>query len=148
MKLYDANSKPVLDIDTSKEINRGGEGAIYEHPTNPNVVVKVYHQNGNLTEQVLRELIKLPDNFIKPLELFYDKQMRVKGLSMKYLDTHKLVLLANIFNKAAASKGGFTDFIKTRIWENIVLSVLEAHKVEVVLLKSGPGTAAVHLETR
>lgn len=133
MKLYDSVGKPSMDIDTSKEINRGGEGAIYEHPTTSNEVIKVYHTNGNLTEKVLKELMKLPDNFIKPLELFYDKQKRVKGLSMKYLDTHKLVLLAHIFNKAAASKAGFTNAIKKGIWENMILSITDAHREGIVI---------------
>lgn len=133
MKLYDVTGKPCLDIDTSKEINRGGEGAIYEHPNSHDMVVKLYHATGNLSPKVLAELMKLPDNFIKPLELFYEKNGKLKGLSMKYLDTKKLTLLSNIFSKASATKGGYTFPIMVRIWNEIIISVMRAHGEDIVI---------------
>lgn len=133
MKLYDAQGNSVIDIDTSKEINRGGEGTIYAHPSRIDEVVKVYHTNGNLSTTALTELMQLPNNFIKPLELFYDKSRKLKGLSMKYLDTKSLSLLSNTFSKASAQKGGFTDSIRLRICEVLATSLTEAHKVGVII---------------
>lgn len=133
MKLYNEQGNSLVDVDTSKEINRGGEGTIYEYPNRPTEVIKVYHTNGTLSTKVLTELMQLPNNFIKPLELFYDKQKRIKGLSMKYLDTHQLVLLSNIFNKASALKAGFTDKIKETIYANMCNSLLEAHRAGIII---------------
>lgn len=133
LKLFDAFGKPAIDIDLNKEINRGGEGALFEYPARKEEVVKVYHDRGTLSTKVLSELMRLPDNFIKPLELFYDKQGFLKALSMKYLDTHRLHLLASIFNGPAATKAGFTEPIKQAIYASIVHSLVEAHKVGVVI---------------
>lgn len=133
MKLYNEQGVSLVDVDTSKEINRGGEGVIYEYPNRPTEVIKVYHAVGTLSTKVLTELMQLPNNFIKPLELFYDKQKRIKGLSMKYLDTHQLTLLSNIFNKASALKAGFTDKIKETIYANMCNSLLEAHRIGIVI---------------
>jgi len=133
MTLYDEYGKPSLTIDPSKEINRGGEGTIYEHPAMTGQVIKVYHQRGNLDQKVLKELMQLPDNFIKPLELFFDKQGFLKGLSMKYLDTHRLYLLANIFSKPAATKAGFTEKVKQDIYASLVSCLVSAHKLGIVI---------------
>lgn len=133
MKLYNEQGISLVDVDISKEINRGGEGAIYEYPHRPTEVIKVYHTTGSISTKVLSELMQLPNNFIKPLELFYDKQKRIKGLSMKYLDTHSLTLLSNIFSKAAALKGGFTDKIKELIYANLCTNVLQAHNVGIIV---------------
>lgn len=133
MKLYDAQGMYLLDVDTSREINRGGEGAIYEHPQHKDQVIKLYHTNGSLSAQALGELMKLPDNFIKPLELFYDKSKKLKGLSMKYLDTKKLVLLSGIFSKAAATKGGFTFPVMVNVWNSIIISLTVAHGEGIVV---------------
>lgn len=133
MKLYNPTGLSTIDIDVSKEINRGGEGTIYQHPSRVDEVIKVYHANGNLSTKVLTELMQLPDNFIKPMELFYDKSGKLKGLSMKYLDTKALSLLSNIFSKASAQKGGFTDKVRSLICENLAISLVEAHKVGVIV---------------
>lgn len=133
MKLYDKAGSPKLDLDPNKEINRGGEGAIYVHPNNPAEVIKVYHTTSSLSEKCLSELMQLPDNFIKPKELFYDRTKKIKGLSMKYLDTHRLTLLSNIFNKATAQREGYTDDVKKRIYEGIVHSILAAHKQGIIV---------------
>lgn len=133
MKLYDNAGNPCIDIDTSKEINRGGEGTIYAHPTRIDEVVKVYHTNGNLSTSTLTELMQLPTNFIKPLELFYDKSKRLKALSMKYLDTKSLSLLSNIFSKASAQKGGFTSTVRLLICRNLATALVEAHRVGVII---------------
>lgn len=133
MKLYDDKGLLLLDVDITREINRGGEGAIYEHPLHKDQVIKLYHTNGNLSPQVLQELMRLPDNFIKPLELFYEKNGKLKGLSMKYLDTKKLVLLSNIFSKASAQKQGFVTKTLQDIWGNMVISIMDAHKLGVVV---------------
>jgi len=133
MTLYDGYGKIALSVDTNKEINRGGEGTLYEHPKDSHQVIKVYHQRGNLSLQTLQELMVLPDNFIKPLELFYDKQGFLKGLSMKYLDTHKLHLLATIFSKPTATKAGFTEKVKQDIYAGMIASMIQAHKLGIVI---------------
>lgn len=133
MKLYDKQGKEVLSIDPSKEINRGGEGAIFVHPTDSSKVVKVYHTNGTLSEVALSELMQLPNNFIKPLELFYDKTKKIKGLSMQYLDTHKLDLLAHIVNKQSALKKGYIDNVKEHVYANMVNCIMHAHKAGIVI---------------
>lgn len=133
MKLYNPTGLSTIDIDVSKEINRGGEGTIYQHPTAVDEVIKVYHTNGNLSTKVLTELMQLPNNFIKPIELFYDKSGKLKGLSMKYLDTKSLSLLSNIFSKASAQKGGFTDDVRKAICLNLSRSLIAAHTVGVII---------------
>lgn len=133
MILYNNQKQKLLTLDTSKEINRGGEGAIYEHPSDKSLVIKVYHTTGSLSAIILQELMKLPDNFIKPLELYYDTKGALKGLSMKYLDTNKLILLSHVFNKGTAAKLGYTPPIKNKIYVNLCNGLVQAHRAGIVI---------------
>lgn len=135
MKLYDQTGKEVLTIDASKEINRGGEGAIFQHPADKKLVVKVYHTGvkSSLNIAFAKELMKLGAEFIKPLELFYTKAGGIAGYSMKYLNVNKLFLLSTFNSKPTCQKEGFTEDFKKKVFENLTKSLEDAHKQGVVI---------------
>lgn len=135
MKLYNQTGNEVLTIDTSKEINRGGEGALFQHPTDKKQVVKIYHQGVVSTINIAftKELMKLGPEFIKPIELFYTKQGKIAGYSMKYLNVSKLYLLSTFASKPLCQKEGFTEDFKKEVFEKIRISLLSAHKENVVI---------------
>lgn len=134
IKLYDKGGNQLLTIDDSKEINRGGEGAIYQHPNDKNLVVKIYHQGvtTSLNISFMEELKKLGPEFVKPLEIYYEKNGKtVKGFSMRYLKTAKMFLLSTLTSKALCQKEGFNEGFRKRILQKIRESLIAAHSAKV-----------------
>jgi len=135
MKLYDKAGISVVDINPSKEINRGGEGSIYEHPKDSSQVIKVYHPGikPSINQKFLSEISGLSSNFVRPLEIYYTKSKAVAGYSMIYLNTNKLFLLSNILSKSLCQKENFDIDFKIKIFLKIKELLLEAHKNNVII---------------
>lgn len=134
IKLYDKARKLVLSVDDSKEINRGGEGAIYQSPVDKNIAIKVYHPgiSSSLNLPFMEDLRKLGPEFIRPIDIFYKSDGRtVAGFSMKYLKTAKMFLLSTLTSKALCQKEGFDEGFKKKIFQKIRASLIEAHKAGI-----------------
>src|SRR5688572_33246603 len=72
-----------------REIAAGGEGKIYEHPSDPNKVVKIYHQARK--PEFVDHLVLLSKNlesvaFVRPLDIFVDAKGNCLGFEMNYVD--------------------------------------------------------------
>ncbi len=135
MKLFNKAGTLKLELNTGKEINSGGEGAIYLSPNSTKEVIKIYHQHtqSTINEAFLKDLSVLNDTFIKPLDLYYTSNGRVAGFPMKYLDTNKLHLLTDLSNKAICLKEGYDEKLKITVLTNIVESIRHAHSNGVVI---------------
>lgn len=98
--MYRTSTGKQVDIRNSKEIAAGGEGRILEHPTIANRVIKIYHTpRSNGFAKHLETLAMLPDNFIKPIEIYYDGNNKVAGFDMLYVKLSDFWLFNNLFNK-------------------------------------------------
>src|ERR1022692_4148232 len=92
-------------VDDSREINRGGEGIIYE--LGNNTVAKIYHPGIAPLEQKKFDFLKKLDKnlFIAPQELLYDAKSKVVGFSMEYL-SKDFYPLSNLFTKSFCASNG------------------------------------------
>jgi serine/threonine protein kinase len=134
IKLYNSNGNLQLQVDSSQEIDRGGEGSIIPHPKDKNQVLKVYHDSimPGLTPDAWNYLSQLNNKFIKPLELFYNKNGNLTGFSMQLLES-SFFRIAQIFTKSQCAKLGVDNTIKDKIFKELVLVVENAHSKNVVI---------------
>ena len=81
MKLYNKQKVLIVDLDTSKEIARGGEGMIIDNGIE---VVKLYLPGiKTITEIKFNDLAELKSNiFVKPEKLVYDSKGKILGFTM------------------------------------------------------------------
>lgn len=102
---------------------------------NKGQVIKIYHKQRNFQlERSLQELGKLPDNFVKPLDIYYSKDGNsIVGFSMKYIDLNQYVILKKIFNNTFCLQNGYDRKVKYKIYQNIKHAVEQAHKLEVFI---------------
>ena len=72
----------LSSLTKGREIAAGGEGKVYEHPSDKNKVIKVYHQARSSSFMLhLQQLAKLSlaDGFVTPGEIYVDKSGQVLG---------------------------------------------------------------------
>lgn len=121
-----------IRINEAKEINRGGEGIIYE--LGSDFVAKIYHPG---IDPIKRDkfdfLRKLDKNlFVAPLELLFDSKSNIIGYTMPYLGTDYYPL-SNLFVKSFCTANGVDKKIKLIILENLIKAVEYAHHMKVVI---------------
>ena len=133
MQIFNKSGQLQFDLNVSKAFASGGEGSICEHPNNPNLAIKSYHIGRDLAlESALLELNRLPNNFVKPVDIYYSKQGNsIVGFSMNYIDMNKYVILKKIFNNTFCLQHGYDKKVKYKIYQNIKSSVEAAHKLDI-----------------
>ena len=134
VKLYNSKGKYLFTADPAKEIDRGGEGSILNHPDNKGEVLKLYHAGiePSLTIESWNYLNQLGNRFIKPNELLFEKSGDLVGFSMNLLDK-SFFRISQIFTKSQCTKLGITDAIKNKISKELISVVKEAHAKKIVL---------------
>lgn len=124
----------VLDLSSAKEIGSGGEGKIYEHPSNKKRVVKVYHTPRNADyANHLQALSKLGNEFIKPKEIYYNDNGRCAGFEMDYVNFSKYWLFNNLFNKGFCNTNSLDKSFKIKVLENLKRSIEEIHNNDIII---------------
>lgn len=122
-------------IDPAKEIARGGEGWIAT-TSNKKLVAKIYHDHIAQRMSLIKyqDLVKLDDKtFVIPKELLYDKNGKVQGFLMDYIDINGYYPLERIYKKVFCQQEGIDNKIKTKIVKAIIKGVQEAHKLDIVI---------------
>lgn len=129
---FDKTGNKLFDLDSSKEIARGGEGFLLPLPKNKNQVVKLYHPGCcNMDESKFNFLLKLTlPVFIKPETLLYDKSHSIIGFIMNYLPFDFYPLDA-IFNKNFCLKNNFDFVKKEKIAKQLIEAVKFAHNNKI-----------------
>ena len=119
-------------INDTKEIARGGEGAIYE--LGADTVAKIYHPGIEPLDQKKFEFLKRLDKnlFIAPQELLFNSTSKVVGFSMEYLPTD-FYPISNLFAKSFCTTHGVDKKIKLKVIENLIKAVEYAHRMNVVI---------------
>lgn len=122
------------ELSNAKEIARGGEGVIYEHPQSKSHVVKVYHQP---RPAVFGEHLKylhhnLPANFVKPEDIILDGG-KVIGYTMPYVNFNDYWLFNNLFNKGFCNTNGIDKAFKINVLKDLRTSMESIHKIDIVV---------------
>ncbi len=119
-------------INDAKEINRGGEGIIYE--LDNDIVAKLYHDGIEPLNQAKFDFLKKLDKnlFIAPLELLFNSKSQVVGFTMDYLD-NTYYPISNLFAKSFCISHGVDKKIKLKTIENLIKALDYAHKMKVVV---------------
>jgi serine/threonine protein kinase len=135
--------KGKINIDPSKEISQGGEGAVYE--VDSNTVAKIYHPGIKpISEQKLQFLSKLDQNyFVSPIELLYNSKGDVIGYTMKYID-QSFFPLSNLFTLKFCKNNGIDKKLKMKIIERLIAAVKYAHQENVVIGDLNPFNVLVN----
>ena len=131
MKLYNSNGD-VINIDESKEIARGGEGAIID--LGGNKVAKIYHQTTtSLTESKLKHLSELDGSvFIKPEEVLFSKNKKIAGFIMKML-SQNFFPLYSAYSYNFCNTQGLTDKIKLKVVKILINSLKSVHSKGIIV---------------
>lgn len=131
MEVFTKNRKPIT-IDQSRELQRGGEGAIIK--LSPKEVAKIYHQGiSGITEKSFQHLRLLPKTyFVIPNELFYNAYAEVIGFSMEFLPS-KFFPLSNLFGKSFCTQNSISFRLKTEIADKLIEAVKIAHNRQIVI---------------
>lgn len=119
-------------INDAKEINRGGEGVIYD--LGNDIVAKIYHDGIDPLNQAKFDFLKKLDKslFISPIELLFDSKSKVAGFTMEYLDNN-FFPLSNLFTKSFCSANNIDKKVKLKLIENLIKALDYAHKMKVVV---------------
>lgn len=119
-------------INDAKEINRGGEGIIYE--LSSDTVAKIYHDGIDPLNQARFDFLKKLDRtlFVCPQELLFDSHSKVVGFTMEYLDSSYFPL-SNLFTKSFCTSNGIDKKIKLKVIEKLIKAVEYAHNMKVVI---------------
>ena len=131
IKVKNINGKSY-SIDTNLELNRGGEGAIYE--LDHNTVAKIYHDGIDPLNQTKYDFLKKLDKnlFIAPQELLFDVKSQVVGFTMEYLDNNYYPL-SNLFTKSFCASHNVDKKVKLKAIDNLIKALDYAHKMKVVV---------------
>lgn len=125
----------TFDRKKAREIASGGEGTIYEHPTDKNKVAKMYHQPRPATfaKHLMDLMIKDPE-FVTPDEIcFVDKTDQVAGFSMRYVNFNKYWLFNNLFNKGFCTANGIDKAFKITLLGKLRDAIERLHKKGVIV---------------
>lgn len=131
MIVYDSQGRSI-NIDTSKELGSGGEGIIYKMG---NQVAKIYHSHIQpaMNMQFVNEISKLNGQFVKPVDIYYNKSKRVVGFSMPYMDMGKLKPFYDLFSKTVCNQENINTDFKIRVLESLAEGLNDAHSKDVVI---------------
>lgn len=125
------NGQPI-NFNKSKEIAAGGEGKILEHPTDKNMVLKIYHTpRENQYSLHLQALQSLPTSFVTPKEIIIDSNNKVAGFTMSYVNFNDYTLFNNLFNKGYCTTNNITDAFKLDVLDDLKLNLEELHKKDI-----------------
>lgn len=133
LKTYDNQGTLVYELDTNKEIARGGEGFLLTVPRHKNIVAKIYHPGCvNITEKKFDYLNKLDEKlFVRPKSLLYEKSgKKIVGITMNLIPNDFYPLDA-IFNKNFGLKHNITFGVKEKISKQLTEAVLLAHSHQI-----------------
>lgn len=124
----------VTDFSKQREIAAGGEGKIYEHPSDKNKVVKIYHQARKPAFAKHLELLStLGPIFIKPHDIFVDAKGYVLGFEMQYVNFNDYYLFNNLFNKGFCNTHGIDKDLKIKILTKLKMALEHIHKSNIVV---------------
>lgn len=121
-----------IRINEAKEINRGGEGVIYE--LGQDFVAKIYHPGIEPIKLDKFEFLRKLDKnlFVPPLELLFDSKSNIIGYTMPYLNS-EYYPLSNLFVKSFCTANGVDKKVKLIIFENLIKAVEYAHQMKIVI---------------
>lgn len=124
----------LADFTKQREIAAGGEGKIYEHPSDKNKVVKIYHK-ARRPEFVkhLEKLSKLPVAFVTPKEIFVDAKGHVLGFDMEYVNFNNFWLFNNLFNKGFCTANNIDKRLKLIILNYLKKALEHIHDHDIVI---------------
>lgn len=126
----------ITDFSKQREIAAGGEGKIYEHPSDKNKVVKIYHQARKPDfVKHLEKLTKLNNSgmFVAPKDIFVDNSGKCIGFDMDYVDFNNYFLFNNLFNKGFCNTHGITIQIKHHLLKILAGCLEDLHKLGIVI---------------
>ena len=133
MQIFEKSGRQIV-VDSNKSIASGGEGVIYEHPLDKSKVIKIYHSpKSTMLEASLSQLNKLPDEFIKPEIIYYDKSGKIVGFSMRYVDLNSHFLLKKLFSNTYCIQNKIDKSFKYKIYQNLKVAVEKAHSLGIVI---------------
>lgn len=132
--MYKTKNNTTIDLSSAKEIAAGGEGKIYEHPTDKKRVVKVYHQPRPASfEKHLRLLSSLGKSFVVPNEVYFTGPGKVAGFDMKYVNFNDYWLFNNLFNKGFCNTNGIDRAFKIKVLTRLKECIIEIHSKNIVI---------------
>lgn len=121
------------NLSNCRQIAAGGEGAIYEHPTDNSKVIKVYHQvRPAAYENHLKQLSTLGNDFTAPIDIYTSNKGTV-GFSMSYVDFNDYWLFNNLFNKGFCTSHSIKEDLKIKILNSLSAKLLELHNKKIVV---------------
>jgi len=124
----------VSDFTKHREIAAGGEGKIFEHPSDKNKVVKVYHKlRDSKFADHLVTLSTLGPMFIKPIDIYINKTLKVIGFDMQYVDFNKYFLFNNLFNKGFCGANNIDKALKFKIMTKLKMALEHIHNHQIVV---------------
>ena len=133
--MYTTALGKTLNLSKSKEIAAGGEGKIFEHPTDKKKVVKLYHtpRKAEYAKHLATLSFLNKDAFVAPQEVYFDNKGMVAGFDMDYVDFNKYWLFNNLFNKGFCTSNNITHDFKVGVLMYLRNSLVELHKNDVVI---------------
>lgn len=132
--MYVTNKGVTLDLKNAKEIASGGEGKIYEHPSNKKKVVKIYHQSRKADfANHLTLLSSLSSFFVKPEVIYFEKGGKVAGFDMPYVNFNNYWLFNNLFNKGFCTSNNIDKAFKVNVLQKLSDAVEEVNKKGIVI---------------
>lgn len=122
----------LIDLTSGREIAAGGEGKIFEHPSDKFKVIKVYHQSrkSGFSKHLLK-LKNLSRAFIKPEEIYVDGKDNVLGFSMMYVNFSNYWLFNNLFNKGFCTSNSLDKAFKIKVLEHLASELKTLHTENV-----------------
>lgn len=124
----------LSDFTGCREIAAGGEGKIFEHPSDKNKVVKIYHKlRDKKFADHLVLLSTLGPMFIKPIDIYIDNQLKVIGFDMQYVDFNKYWLFNNLFNKGFCNSNNITEDFKIRVLTKLKMALEHIHQNNITV---------------
>ena len=118
-----------------REIAAGGEGKIFEHPSDKNKVVKIYHKprDKKFVDHLVM-LSSLGPMFIKPVDIYIDSTtLKVIGFDMQYVDFNNYFLFNNLFNKGFCSAHNVDKGLKFKIMAKLKSALEHIHQYKIVV---------------
>ena len=131
--LKDSKGK-TLNLAKAKEIAAGGEGKIYEHPTDKKKVVKIYHQPRKKEyADHLKLLSGLGNRFVEPKEIYFTDKGQCAGFDMNYVNFSHYWLFNNLFNKGFCNSNGIDKSFKLKVLQELSEAINEVHSKGIVI---------------
>lgn len=132
--MFTTSKGKSLDITKAKEIAAGGEGRIYEHPTDKKKVIKIYHQpRKNSYAKHLQLLSKLGNHFVEPQEIYFDSKQQCVGFDMDYVNFSGYWLFNKLFNKGFCNSNGIDKAFKIKVLKQLAECVEELHSKDIII---------------